>query len=253
MSVDGCRPKVVPKRYKRLYLLIITGVYGLYEMTIDSSIHQSLINPLPGRTRKNDDIFACGAAGEMPFAYLYEQQHVEVVHGPSFVAEKEVFVDRCAVDGVPITERRGGGGTVVLSPGTLVIIAVGEQRGGRELAQSVFHRVNGAVIAALRMAGIDNAVEAGISDIAVGGRKALGSSLYMGSKPPLFYYQSSLMVSNDLMLMDRYLRHPPREPSYREGRGHGEFCTTLRECGLTVRTDELIHLIEAELMGRLGA
>jgi lipoate-protein ligase A len=223
-------------------------------MTIDTSIHQSLINPLSGRTRKNDDIFARGAAGEMPFAYLYEQQQVEVVHGPSFVAEKEVFVDRCAVDGVPITERRGGGGTVVLSPGTLVIIAVGEKGdGGRELAQSVFHRVNGAVIAALRMAGIDNAVEAGISDIAVGGRKALGSSLYMGSKPPLFYYQSSLMVSNDLTLMDRYLRHPPREPDYRAGRGHGEFCTTLRECGLTVGMGELAGLIEAELMDRLGA
>lgn len=214
---------------------------------------QSTIS-LPGRKRKNDNIFERGAAGEKPFAYLYEQQHVEVVHGPSFVASKELFVDRCLTDGVPVTERRGGGGTVVLSPGTLVIIAVGERMdGGRESAQSVFRRVNGAIIAALGKAGIGDAAEAGISDIAVRGRKALGSSLYMGSRPPLFYYQSSLMVSNDLGLMDKYLRHPPREPDYRGGRGHGEFCTTLKECGLTVGMYELIGLIESELMDRLGA
>ena len=203
---------------------------------------------LPGRQRKNDDIFARGAAGEKPFAYLYEQQQVEIVHGPSFVAEAELFADRCETDGVPITERRGGGGTVVLSPGTLVIVAVGERHGGgKEWARSVFHRVNGAIIAALGRAGVGGAAEAGISDIAVGGRKVLGSSLYMGSRPPLFYYQSSLMVSNDLGLMDKYLRHPPREPGYRGGRGHGEFCTTLRECGLTVGMGELAGLIEAEL------
>jgi len=211
-------------------------------------------NSLPGRKRKNDDIFERGAAGKKPFAYLYEPQQVEIVHGPSFVAEKELFVDRCETDGVPITERRGGGGTVVLSPGTLVIVAVGERRdGGREWAQGVFHRVNGAIIAALGKAGIETAEEAGISDIAAGGRKVLGSSLYMGSKPPLFYYQSSLMVSNDLGLMDKYLRHPPREPDYRGGRGHGEFCATLKELGLTVGMNELAGLIETELINRLGA
>ncbi|MDR2694347.1 MAG: hypothetical protein LBB74_09080 [Chitinispirillales bacterium] len=211
-----------------------------------------VINTLPGRQRKNDDIFAHGAAGEKPFVYLYEQQYVEVVHGPSFVAGEELFADHCEADGVPIAERRGGGGTVVLSPGTLVIIVVGERRdGGRDWAHGVFHRVNGAIIAALRRAGIGDAVEAGISDIAVGGRKVLGSSLYMGARPPLFYYQSSLMVSNDLGLMDRYLRHPPKEPEYREGRAHGEFCTTLLECGLTVGMEELVGLMEAGLKREL--
>ncbi len=184
--------------------------------------------------------------------YLYEQQQVEVVHGPSFAAEKEVFTDRCVADGIPILERRGGGGTVVLSPGTLVIVAVGERIGGREWAPGVFRRVNNAIIAALSKAGIGNAVEAGISDIAVEGRKVLGSSLYIGSKPPLFYYQSSLMVCNDLSLMDIYLRHPPKEPEYRGGRGHGQFCATLRELGLTVGVGELAGLIEAELRARLG-
>jgi lipoate-protein ligase A len=211
----------------------------------------SITATLPGRRRKNDVLFERGAAGDKPFAYLYEQQGVELVHGPSFVASDEVFADRCAADGVPITERRGGGGTVVLSPGVLVIIAVGERLGGREWAQGVFLRVNGAVIAALRKAGIGNAAHAGVSDIAVNGKKVLGSSLYMGTRPPLFYYQSSLMVSNDAGLMDKYLRHPPREPEYRRGRGHGEFCATLAALGLTVGIEKLAGLIEGELMDSL--
>jgi lipoate-protein ligase A len=213
--------------------------------------HQSLINSLPGRKRKNDDIFEKGAAGKRPFVYLYEQQRVEVVHGPSFIASEEVFADRCAADGVSIVERRGGGGTVVLSPGTLVILVAGDRVDEREWAPGVFRRVNGAIIAALSKAGIGNAAHAGISDVAVGGRKALGSSLYMGSRPPLFYYQASLMVSNDLGLMDRYLRHPPREPDYRRGRGYSEFCATLAGSGLTVGMEELAGLIEAELRGTL--
>jgi len=221
-------------------------IIASYEMMNDLSI-----NMLPGRQRKNDDIFARGAAGKMPFVYLYEQQFIEIVHGPSFIINNEVFIDRCVADGVLITERRGGGGTVVLSPGVLVIIVVGEKKDNREWAQGIFRRVNGAIITALIKAGVENAVEAGISDIAVDGRKILGSSIYMGSKPPLFYYQASLMVSNDLGLMDKYLRHPPREPDYREGREHGRFCTTLQECGLTVGVGELAGLIEGELIHNL--
>jgi lipoate-protein ligase A len=140
---------------------------------------------------------------------------------------------------------------VVLSPGALVIIAVGDRVDEREWAPGVFRRVNGAIIAALRGVGIDNAAHAGISDIAVDGKKVSGSSLYMGSRPPLFYYQSSLMVSNDIGLMDRYLRHPPREPGYRMGRGHSDFCTTLAKLGLTVGIGELAGLLEGELRGAL--
>jgi lipoate-protein ligase A len=196
-------------------------------------------------------MFEKGTAVERPFVYLYEQQTVEIVHGPSFIASEEIFADRCAVDGVSIVERRGGGGTVVLSPGTLVILVAGDRIDEREWAPGVFRRVNGAIIAALNKAGIGNTAHAGISDVAVDGRKVLGSSLYMGSRPPLFYYQASLLVSSDIGLLDRYLRHPPREPDYRRGRGHSEFCATLARSGLTVGMKELAGLIEAELRGAL--
>jgi len=205
----------------------------------------------PGAPRKNDDIFVRAAAGEMPFALVYGQDAVEVVHGPSFRADSEIFVDKCEADGVAVTARRGGGGTVVLAPGTLVIVAVGEKKSEREGAQDIFTRVNDGVIAVLRGVGVDGVVHAGISDLAAGGRKILGSSLYLGSRPPLFYYQSSLLVSCDLSLFDRYLRHPPREPAYREGRSHSQFCATLWELGVRVDISELAVMIEAELRDRL--
>jgi lipoate-protein ligase A len=138
-----------------------------------------------------------------------------------------------------------------LSPGVLVIVVTGEKKNEREGALDIFHRVHDAVIIALCKVGAKDVVRAGISDLTRGGKKILGSSLYIGSKPKLFYYQSSLMVSNDLTLLDRYLRHPPREPDYRGGRSHKDFCTTLKELGLRVDMRELAGLIDIELKNSL--
>ncbi len=56
-----------------------------------------------------------------------------------------------------------------------------------------------------------------------------GYTLYLGNNPFLYYYQASLLVNPDLSLFERYLYYPPREPSYRRGRPHREFCTSLTE------------------------
>jgi lipoate-protein ligase A len=138
-----------------------------------------------------------------------------------------------------------------LSPGVLVIVVTGEKKNEREGALDIFSRIHNAVIIALCKVGAMDVVRAGISDLAVDGKKILGSSLYIGSRPQLFYYQSSLMLSNDLTLLDRYLRHPPREPDYRGGRSHKDFCTTLQELGLRVDMRELAGLIDTELKNLL--
>ncbi len=43
----------------------------------------------------------------------------------------------------------------------------------------------------------------------------------------LLFYTASLMIANDLMLLDRYLKYPSKEPDYRKGRSHLEFVTTI--------------------------
>jgi lipoate-protein ligase A len=49
----------------------------------------------------------------------------------------------------------------------------------------------------------------------------------MYRKKHVLFYTASLMISNDITEIDRYLRHPSKEPEYRQGRSHAEFLTTL--------------------------
>ncbi|HEX2955323.1 MAG TPA: hypothetical protein VHO70_00745 [Chitinispirillaceae bacterium] len=205
-----------------------------------------MVYPLPGKLRKNDALFMYGAVCGGVTTCIYEQDGTEIVHGPSCVPEKEIILDQCTVDNVPVHERRSGGGTVVLSSGMIIIVVTG-QKNGIENPLHIFKIIHTSMIAVLKNHGIDDIVERGISDLAIAEKKVLGSSLYMGKKPPLFYYQSSLLVDADLQLMDRYLKHPPREPEYRSGRGHEAFCTTLHNEGYRCSRSEIVLWFQSEL------
>jgi lipoate-protein ligase A len=157
---------------------------------------------------------------------LWEPEQVVVVLGRSNKAAVEVYEQRCQEDGIPILRRRGGGGTVVLSPGILVISLV-KQVQRQFFFQEYFWQINSLIIAALEHLGIQNLSQQGFSDICLQDRKILGSSMY-GSKN-LIFYTASLMVANDLALIDRYLKHPSQEPDYRRGRSHQEFLTTINQ------------------------
>lgn len=209
------------------------------------------IDPIfPGIARKNDGIFLYGAQFAKPFVFAYEQSNVEVVCGPSCKPEREVKLDRCIADNIPVLERRGGGGTVVLSPGVVVTVVVGERKAS-ESALDIFDRIHENMIIVLQEAGIRKIQKMGISDLAIDGKKILGSSLYMGSNPKYYYYQSSIMVTSDLMLLERYLEHPPREPDYRAGRSHLDFCTTIKQQGIEVTASQVSVLLNRELQKNL--
>lgn len=163
--------------------------------------------------------------GGVPWAYrLWEPEQVMVVLGRSNKAAVEVYEQACRDDGIPILRRRGGGGTVVLSPG-IVVISMVKQMQRQFFPQEYFSQINTFIIEALQHLGIQDLSQQGHSDICLQDRKILGSSMY-GSKNLLFY-TASLMVANDLALIDRYLKHPSLEPDYRQGRSHQEFLTTI--------------------------
>jgi lipoate-protein ligase A len=63
----------------------------------------------------------------------------------------------------------------------------------------------------------------------------------------LLYYSTTLLCAPELALMERYLRHPPREPGYRHGRRHAEFVGSLLERPSLEATARL----EAALAGEL--
>ncbi len=141
-----------------------------------------------------------------------------VVLGAGRQAEEDVLQELAAADGVPLRRRRGGGGTVVLSPGQAVLALVTEVSSPFR-NREYFRAINDWIREALEELGIPAALiqDRGISDLAMGERKILGTSLYRRRR--ILFYQGSLLVDNELTLFDRYLRFPSRVPDYRQGPG----------------------------------
>jgi lipoate-protein ligase A len=161
--------------------------------------------------------------------------------GASGKAEEDVCLGRAEADGVPVLRRRGGGGTVVLSPGQVVLALVTEVASPFQNL-SYFRAINNWFRLALGGLGISGIQDRGISDLAMGERKILGTSLYR--RRNILFYQASLLVDNDLSLFERYLNLPARVPDYRMGRGHVEFCTSLRRQGFGVTVSEVMESLE---------
>jgi len=188
----------------------------------------------------NDDLLEQQERAGEPVYRLYEPQFTSVVLGAGRKPEEDVCLSAAQADGVPVLRRRGGGGTVVLSPGQAVLALVTEVASPFR-NREYFHRINEwfrETLAGLGVAGIEHR---GISDLAIRERKILGTSLYR--RRQLLFYQASLLVSPELNLFDRYLAFPSRVPDYRRGRPHSEFCTTLAAEGYPLSV--------AQILGRL--
>jgi lipoate-protein ligase A len=151
-------------------------------------------------------------------------------------------------DRVPVLNRRGGGGTVVLSPGMVVLALVTEVPSpyqNREYAR----KINDWQRSILSDLGVGDIRHQGISDLTVGDRKILGTSIFR--KRHLLFYQSSLLVANDIGLFERYLTFPSTVPDYRRRRSHGEFCTNLHGEGYNLSTEAIMEKLTQVVSIRL--
>jgi lipoate-protein ligase A len=199
----------------------------------------------------NEDLLSDYLAEARPVFRLYEPQDIRIVLGAGRKAAEDVHVQQARADGVPVLRRRGGGGTVVLSPGQLVLALVTEVSSPFHNSD-YFHAINHWFRLALQPLGVTGIEDRGISDLAIGEKKILGTSLYRRRK--ILFYQASLLVDNDLSLFDRYLSFPSRVPGYRRGRGHQEFCTNLKieEYRLSVgRVKESLQRVVVEQLSQL--
>jgi lipoate---protein ligase len=174
----------------------------------------------------DDDLIEAVRRTRMVQGRVYRPNTASIVLGRGSKPELELNLESIIEDGVAVSRRKGGGCSVVLDPGNLIISQVLPAAGIKD-NRKFFDRITQQIIAALKQAGLPQVHQAGISDLAIDDRKIGGAAIYRTND--ILYYSATLLLEADLKLLDRYLKHPPREPDYRKGRPHLDFVMNVGE------------------------
>jgi len=172
--------------------------------------------------------------GELPgeSLRLWEPDDYFVVLGRSSSPEREVHLDACRRDRVPVLRRSSGGATVVAGPGCLMFALVLSIESRPEL--SGVDRAHDFVLTrnALALTPLAAGVaKAGISDLTLATksphgeppRKFSGNSLRL--KRGHLLYHGTILYDFPVERLSRWLDRPARTPEYRGWRDHGTFLT----------------------------
>lgn len=174
------------------------------------------------------------------FLKCWIPEETTVVLGRSNDPEKECHVEACKKEGVEVLKRAGGGGTVVLHGGC-VVVSFGAWMQQAFKNDVYFSLINQSIAAVLEgELGTLQIKQRGISDLAIGDKKIAGTSLFR-SKGYLLY-QASILVDSRIHIIESLLKHPTKEPDYRRGKSHRNFVAGLSEfvTGLTAQDVEKI-------------
>lgn len=157
---------------------------------------------------------------------LWESPVRFVVLGTAQVLAEEVREAACAADGVPVLRRCSAGGCVLQGPGCLNFALALRYEVAPELRQIrasycyLLRRLSGA----LAHRGL-RACHAGISDMAMEGRKVSGNA--QRRRRHALLHHGTLLYEADTEAMARYLAEPRDRPEYRAGRRHADFVAAL--------------------------
>ncbi len=172
------------------------------------------------RYADDDELVAATRADGLARVRVARPDRVRVVLGRGSRTDIELHLDACRADDVEVVRRPGGGCAVVLDPGNVTVAIALPVRGIGDNPRW-FAAITAWMIGALADSGVPGVETDGISDLVITGRKIGGSCIHRA--PGVLHYAASLLVSPDVSLIERYLRHPPREPKYRAGRAHRDF------------------------------
>jgi lipoate-protein ligase A len=181
---------------------------------------------------------------------IWPARETFVVLGSSNRAERECKLSACQQDGIPVLKRYGGGGTVLLYPG-VVVVSLGIWVRQLYHNRHYFELLNGALIAALAQGFPECArlVQRGLSDIADGPRKVAGTSLFRSRHYLL--YQVSILVNADVSLIERYIAHPSIEPEYREKKSHRDFLRCLSEIDSKASCEQVKEVLQEHFVSKV--
>ena len=167
-----------------------------------------------------------------------------IVLGASNKVDDAVIEESAVRDEIPVVKRRSGGQTVMLTPKNVVISAIFTDEMAQK-PQEVFVKFNEIIMSVIKKNGVSGVAPRGISDIAVGEKKILGSSIYR--KKEKLMYHAVLNYGESPKTFEKYLKHPSKEPDYRQGRSHDEFVTSLQDVGYSLDINKLKEDLQIEL------
>ncbi len=176
--------------------------------------------------------------------FIWRPDKRYIILGRSNNAESALYSEEVLKDNIEVYKRPSGGETVLLSPNTLVI-SVKLIIENTLTTHKNFNIINNKIIEALASLGVKDLRTKGISDISIGEKKILGSSIFR-EKEKLFYH-AVLNQSESVDVIAKYLKHPSREPGYRKGRDHREFITSLNAEGYKLDFSVLTAVTERVL------
>ena len=173
-----------------------------------------------------------------------------LVLGYSQMAAQELNLENVRRSGIPVYRRKGGGGTVLLTP-EVVCVGIRMPRKPEMAIQDYFSIANGLIQSAFKKnLGLDLKPK-GISDLAWNEKKVLGSSMYLPKNYAL--YLASILVNCPMNQMESFLKYPSREPDYRLGRPHSDFLQNLGEIpGMEFLNSNKVEEILKETLSSLG-
>jgi lipoate-protein ligase A len=148
-----------------------------------------------------------------------------IVLGRSQKAELEIFTENAEKDQIPVYQRRGGGGCVVLDENCICIAMRYPKHGRTNVNDFLKYSSLGIKHFLSETYELDVEIKENY-DLTLNNRKFLGCSLYM-SKEYCLYYAVLLMDKKALGKINYYLTMPSKKPSHRQDRSHEDFLTPL--------------------------
>jgi lipoate-protein ligase A len=170
------------------------------------------------------DLLEWVKTSNLPKFSIYPFPFKALVAGRGSNLAKEMRLPLCMEDNIPVYRRMGGGCSVFLDPGNLIVSIAFPARGFSGI-QRLFNQCNGWLIKGFNAMGLTGLYQDGVSDLVINNCKVGGSCFYRSKG--FGYYSAAILVSPDLRLMEKYLPLPPRQPGYRKNRSHREFVTRL--------------------------
>lgn len=128
--------------------------------------------------------------------------------------------------GVPILRRMSGGAAVVAGPGCLIyaVMLSLQARPQLRMVDELHRYVMQQMLDSLQPLAPALVMD-GTCDLVMSNRKTSGNSLRIRRDWAL--YHGTLLLNMDLAIIDRCLKHPPREPEYRQRRAHSQFVANM--------------------------